>query len=208
MMDLSLLLSFLAVSVLLTLAPGPDILFVIAQSVSNGRKAGVCTALGLATGVIAHTLAAALGITAILYNSAFAFQLIKYAGALYLLYLAYQAVKEGARPLFAATPEKQSGFQLYRTGIFMNVLNPKVSLFFLAFLPQFITPGTGNEPVQMMILGVVFMVQAVILFSVIALFAGLVGQKLFGRPSIGKYVNYGKAILYAVIGIRIALSEK
>lgn len=207
-MDLTMLLSFLAVSVLLTLAPGPDILFVIAQSISNGRKAGIATAMGLTTGLIAHTTAAALGITAILYNSAFAFQLVKYAGALYLLFLAYQAIKEGANPLTTAAPEKKSALRLYRTGILMNVLNPKVSLFFLAFLPQFITPGSGNEPLQMMILGIVFMIQTIILFSAVAVFAGIFGQKIVGRSSVGKYVHYGKAILYAVIGIRIALAEK
>ncbi|WNC12656.1 LysE family translocator [Brevibacillus brevis] len=206
-MDLSLLLSFLAVSVLLTLAPGPDILFVIAQSISHGRKAGISTALGLATGVIAHTTAAALGITAILYNSALAFHVVKYAGALYLLYLAYQAIKEGGSPLSTAVPQKQSALRLYRTGIFMNVLNPKVSLFFLAFLPQFITPGTGDEAFQMMILGIVFMVQTIILFSTVAVFAGMFGQKLLSKSSVGKYVNYGKAVLYAAIGIRIALSD-
>lgn len=208
MMDLSLMLSFLAISVLLTLAPGPDILFVIAQSMSNGRKAGILTALGLASGVIVHTLAAALGISAVLYSSAFAFQIIKYAGAFYLLYLAWQAVREGASPLTSAASSKLSGFQLYRTGILMNVLNPKVSLFFLAFLPQFITPGTGTAPVQMMVLGILFMLQAIVLFSAVALFAGLFGQKLFGQPSVGKYVNYGKAVLYAAIGIRLAFSEK
>lgn len=208
MMDLSLMLSFLVVSVLLTLAPGPDILFVIAQSMSNGRRAGIMTALGLASGVIVHTLAAALGISAILYNSAFAFHIIKYAGALYLLYLAWQSVKEGASPLAATAPVKQSGFRMYRTGVMMNVLNPKVSLFFLAFLPQFITPGSGNAPLHMMMLGGLFMIQAIILFSCVAVFAGLFGQKLLGRPSVGKYVNYGKAVLYAAIGVRLALSQK
>lgn len=208
MMELSLVLSFLAVSILLTLAPGPDILFVIAQSMSNGRKAGIMTALGLASGVIVHTLAAALGITAVLYNSAFAFQLMKYAGAIYLLYLAYQAVREGGSPMTSAEPVKQSSLKLYRTGVLMNILNPKVSLFFLAFLPQFITPGSGHEPSQMMILGVIFMLQALLVFSIVAFFAGLFGQKLFGRPQIGKYVNYGKALLYAAIGIRLALAEK
>lgn len=207
-MEPSLVLSFLAVSILLTLAPGPDILFVIAQSMSHGRKAGIMTALGLASGVIVHTLAAALGITAVLYSSAFAFQIIKYAGAIYLLYLAYLAIREGATPMTAAEPVKQSGWKLYRTGVLMNILNPKVSLFFLAFLPQFITPGSGQAPVQMMLLGVLFMLQAVLVFSVVAVCAGLFGQKLFGHPHVGKYVNYGKAALYAAIGIRLALAEK
>jgi len=207
-MDLSLTLSFLVVSIMLTLAPGPDILFVIAQSISHGKKAGILTALGLASGVIFHTLAAALGITAVLYNSAFAFQLIKYAGAVYLLYLAYQAIRDRNTPLAAAAPVQQKGFQLYRTGVLMNVLNPKVSLFFLALLPQFVNHGTGNEALQMIVLGLIFMMQAIVLFTLVAVCAGMVGKKLFAHPGTGKYVNYGKAILYAAIGLRLALTEK
>lgn len=203
------MLYFLSVSILLTLMPGPDIVFVMAQSISNGRKSGIYTGLGLCTGVIVHTMAAAFGISAILYNSTVAFQIMKYAGAIYLLYLAWQALREGKAMLSAdEAPPAQSGGALFRKGILMNILNPKVSLFFLAFLPQFITPGTTNAPWQMIFLGLVFMVQAVVIFTLVAVFAGHVGQKVVGRPQLGRYVNLGKAALFACIGIRLALSEK
>ncbi|AMA73163.1 LysE family translocator [Aneurinibacillus thermoaerophilus] len=208
-MEISHVLYFAAVSAMLTLAPGPDILFVITQSVSQGKKAGIATALGLCSGVTVHTLAAAFGISAILYQSTVAFQALKYAGACYLLYLAWQAFKEKDAPLLPveAITEYKLG-ALYRRGILMNVLNPKVSLFFLAFLPQFVTPGAGNNALQMIVLGFVFMIQAIIIFSVVALLSGSVGQKILHNATISKYVNLAKAIIFSLIGIQLALSEK
>lgn len=130
MLSFSALVSFIGASILLTIAPGPDNLFVVAQSVSHGRKAGIATALGLCSGITVHTMAAALGISAILYQSDLAFRLMKYIGALYLIYLACQAIKERNVMAIEDKVEKQTGFSLYRRGIFMNVLNPKVALFF------------------------------------------------------------------------------
>jgi threonine/homoserine/homoserine lactone efflux protein len=206
--DYALLGSFLLVAIVLTLAPGPDILFVMAQSMSNGKKAGIATALGLCSGITVHTMAAALGISAILYQSNVAFRIVKYAGAVYLLYMAWRAFKEGDAPLTANTVEKRSLASLYRKGILMNVLNPKVSLFFLALLPQFVSTKAGNPVLQMIVLGLVFMVQAILIFSLVSLFAGSIGQKLHKHPRMNRYINKGKAGLFAMIGIRIALAEK
>jgi threonine/homoserine/homoserine lactone efflux protein len=206
--DYALIGSFLLVAILLTLAPGPDILFVMAQSMSNGKKAGMATALGLCSGIAVHTTTAALGISAILYQSNVAFQMVKYAGAVYLLYMAWQAFKEGDTPLTANKAEKRSFASLYRKGILMNVLNPKVSLFFLALLPQFVSTKAGNPVLQMIVLGFVFMVQAIVIFSLVSLFAGSIGQKLHQYPNMNRYINRGKAGLFALIGIRIALAEK
>ncbi|MGG1597569.1 MULTISPECIES: LysE family translocator [Paenibacillus] len=207
-MDIHIVLYFTAASILLTLAPGPDILFVAAQSVSNGRKAGIATALGLCTGVLAHTFAAAAGISALLYNSALLFQLVKYAGAAYLLYLAWQALKEGAGELSLERVPRQSAGALYRRGILMNVLNPKVSLFFLALLPQFVTPDGSHPALQMMVLGVIFMVQAIVVFSLVSLGAGFVGSKLRARTGTIRWINRAKALLYAVIGLRLMFAQK
>lgn len=207
-MDIHIILYFTAASILLTLAPGPDILFVAAQSVSNGRKAGIVTALGLCTGVLAHTFAAAVGISALLYNSGLLFQLVKYAGAAYLLYLAWQALREGSGALSLERVPRQSAGALYRRGILMNVLNPKVSLFFLALLPQFVTPGGSSPALQMMVLGVVFMVQAIVVFSLVSMGAGLVGSKLRARTGTTRWINKAKALLYAVIGLRLMFAEK
>jgi threonine/homoserine/homoserine lactone efflux protein len=207
-MDYALLGSFLLVAIVLTLAPGPDILFVMAQSMSNGKKAGMATALGLCSGITVHTMAAALGISALLYQSNTAFQLVKYAGAVYLLYMAWQALKEGNAPLAAGEAEKKSLRSLYQKGIFMNILNPKVSLFFLALLPQFVSTKAGNPVLQMVVLGLVFMVQAVFIFTLVAMFSGSIGQRLLRYPKMNGYINKGKAGLFALIGIRIALAEK
>ena len=156
-MHLTDILYFLGASILLTLAPGPDNTFVIAQGLSRGRKAAVITALGMCSGVSVHTTAAALGVSALLYSSAFAFAMLKYAGAAYLLYLAYKAIKEHQIRLAQSDDAPLRLGQLFRRGFIMNVLNPKVALFFLAFLPQFVSPDGVSAPLQMMLFGLIFM---------------------------------------------------
>ncbi|MGM7701437.1 LysE family translocator [Pseudalkalibacillus sp. Hm43] len=206
-MDINTISYFILASVLLTITPGPDFMFVFAQSVSHGKKAGIATGLGLCTGLIGHTLAAAIGISAILYQSSLAFNLIKFIGAIYLLYLAIQAFRENAQP------EQQKVKQytlsaLYRKGIFMNILNPKVSIFFLAFLPQFVSVKSGAVPLQMTILGVLFIVQALIIFTVLSISAGTVGEKLWGNPIIVKWINRMKGLVFAFFSIRLLFEGK
>lgn len=207
-MDFENLISFVSVSMLLTLAPGPDILFVIVQSISQGKRAGIAVGLGLCTGLIVHTTAAALGISVILHQSTAAFQIVKYAGAIYLLYLAWQAFKEGNTSFSMKEAKNQQFISLYKRGIFMNILNPKVSLFFLAFLPQFVSVELGEVPFQMILLGIIFMVQAFVIFTGTAIFSVSFGQRFLNNYKIGKYINYFKAIMFAVIGIRLAFMEK
>ena len=208
MIEQSQLVYFIAASAALTILPGPDILFVLTQSISQGKKAGVATASGLCTGILIHTTAAALGISAIVYRSALAFEIVKYAGAAYLLYLAWHALKESDELISSAPVRETDTFALYRRGIFMNVLNPKVAIFFLAFLPQFVNIESGNVPMQMIFLGIIFMVQAWLIFSVISIFAGTIGNRITQRPGIGKYINWGKAGIFTVIGVKLALSHK
>ncbi|MDY9926084.1 LysE family translocator [Methanosarcina sp.] len=208
MIEQSQLIYFIAASAALTILPGPDILFVLTQSISQGKMAGVSTATGLCTGILVHTSAAALGISALIYKSALAFEIVKYAGAAYLLYLAWQALRE-SRELVSSTPVRETDtFALYRRGIFMNVLNPKVALFFLAFLPQFVNIESGNVPMQMIFLGVVFLIQAWLIFSAISVFAGTIGDKIVQKPGIGRYINWGKAGIFTIIGVKLALSHK
>jgi threonine/homoserine/homoserine lactone efflux protein len=208
LIEQSQLIYFIAASAALTLLPGPDILFVLTQSISQGKKAGIATASGLCTGVLAHTTAAALGVSALVYKSALAFEIVKYAGATYLLYLALHALKESEELISSAPVREANAFALYKRGIFMNVLNPKVALFFLAFLPQFVNTDSGNVPVQMIFLGVIFMIQAWLIFSVISVFAGTVGEKIVRKPGIGRYINWGKAGIFTFIGIKLALSHR
>lgn len=208
LIEQSQLLYFIAASAALTLLPGPDILFVLTQSISQGKMAGIATATGLCTGILVHTSAAALGISALIYKSSLAFEIVKYVGAAYLLYLAWQALRESGELVSSAPVRETNSFALYRHGIFMNVLNPKVALFFLAFLPQFVNLESGNVPMQMILLGIVFLIQAWMIFSAISVFAGMIGDKMIKKPGIGKYINWGKAGIFTVIGVKLALSHK
>ncbi|WP_048140089.1 LysE family translocator [Methanosarcina horonobensis] len=208
LIEQSQLIYFIAASAALTFLPGPDILFVLTQSISQGKMAGIATATGLCTGILVHTSAAALGISALIYKSALAFEIVKYAGAAYLLYLAWQALRESGELVSSVPVRETNTFALYRRGIFMNVLNPKVALFFLAFLPQFVNLESGSVPMQMIFLGIVFLIQSWLIFSTISVFAGTIGDKIVQRPGIGKYINWGKAGIFTVIGVKLALAHK
>ena len=209
-MTITTILLFLGASMALTVAPGPDNIFVVTQGLSRGRRAAIVTAWGMCSGVTVHTLAAAAGISALFYSSALAFQVVKYAGAAYLLYLAWQAVREGgllALPAAAAV-DAPSGVALFRRGFVMNVLNPKVALFFLAFLPQFTNRSAGGIPLQMVLLGFLFMAQALVIFTLIGFFSGSVGGWISKRPRAGQYFAWLAAGIFALLGVRLALAER
>jgi len=206
-MEISSLLSFIIVSMLLTLAPGPDIVYVITQSITTGKKAGIATSLGLCTGLIVHTTAAAFGISQIFRHSELAFNVLKYAGAIYMFYLAWQAFREKNTSITSVNAVDRKTISLYRQGILMNILNPKVALFFLAFLPQFVNIGAGNVWGQMVLLGLVFIFQALIIFSLVAVFAGIFGKKLLNNPKISKYISYAKGSIFIIIGLNLVFSD-
>jgi len=201
------LLGYLCACMALTVAPGPDNIFVITQGITRGRKAAIVTALGMCSGVSVHTTAAALGISAIFYSSALAFNLVKYTGALYLLYLAWKTVRSRS-PVTLANGVSLPAAALFRRGFIMNVLNPKVALFFLAFLPQFVTPAAGHLPLQMLLLGGIFMLQAVAIFSLIGWFSGSIGKQLLSRPHVAKYFDWLTAGVFTSLGIKLALAER
>jgi len=203
------IIGFLVASVLLTLMPGPDIIFVITQSISQGKKAGILTALGLSTGIIVHTTAASLGISLILYESATAFNILKYLGAAYLIFLGIQAIFERNKNNFKLgnAPSKEYK-KLFKKGILMNILNPKVSLFFLAFLPQFVSANSKNPSLEMMFLGIIFMIQGVIIFSLISILAEKLSERIMKNPKISKAVNWIKAFVFLFIGVSLALGSR
>lgn len=206
-MPLSTLLAFLGASIALTLAPGPDNIFVITQGIARGRKPAIVTALGMCSGVSVHTTAAAFGISAVFYSSAIAFTVVKSAGAAYLLYLAFKTLKERSAIRLASVDELPAA-ALFRRGFVMNVLNPKVAMFFLAFLPQFVTPSAGRIPLQMLLLGLIFMVQAVVIFCLIGYFAGSIGNFFLARPRVARYFDWLTAGVFASLGVRLALAER
>jgi len=202
------LLCFLGASVALTVAPGPDNLFVVTQGLARGRRAAIVTALGMCSGISVHTLAAAAGASALFYSSALAFQTVKYVGAAYLLYLACRALGERGGSAPSGAVAGPSGVALFRRGFLMNVLNPKVALFFLAFLPQFIMPQDGSVGGQMLLLGLLFMLQAVIIFTFIGYFSGSVGRRFLGRPGVARAFAWLSAGVFAALGVRLALAER
>ncbi|GMV95202.1 MAG: lysine transporter LysE [Candidatus Hydrogenedentota bacterium] len=208
MPDFSTFVIFTCASVVLTLAPGPDIIFLIAQGVSKGRRAGFSTAMGLASGCLVHTIGAALGVSVIFRTSALAFQGLKIAGVLYLVYLAWKTVRTPASDAGDTSPETVhiNGRALFVRGVLMNLLNPKVALFFLAFLPQFASPERGPVWMQMVLLGIVFTAQVVIIFGAIGLFAGQVSEWLRRGPlaSAGRYMRWAVAAVYIALAIRLA----
>lgn len=166
---------FLGASIALALAPGPDNLFVLTQAALQGRWAGIAVTLGLCSGILVHTSAVALGVAALLEASATAFTIVKTIGAVYLLYLAWLAFRAGAADPSRTprAPTKKSA--LYARGVVMNVTNPKVAIFFLAFLPQFASPERGSMTLQLLVLGGLFMSATLVVFSSIAWAAGLIG---------------------------------
>ncbi|MBI2354838.1 MAG: LysE family translocator [Deltaproteobacteria bacterium] len=206
-MTTTTLLYFLGASIALTLAPGPDNIFIITQGIARGRKPAIVTALGMCSGISVHTTAAAFGISAVFYSSAVAFNAVKYAGAAYLLYLAFKTLKERSA-IRLAVADDRSATALFKRGFIMNVLNPKVAMFFLAFLPQFVTPDTAYFPLWMLLLGFVFMLQAVVIFSLIGYFSGGIGSFILARPRIARYFDCLTAGVFASLGVRLALAQR
>ncbi len=198
------LLFFLSSSIAITLAPGPDNLQVLARSLSQGRAAGLAAALGFASGCLFHTGLAVLGVAALLKASPMAFDAIRLAGAAYLMWLAVQVFRsQGSFALAAGGKQAASLWRIFGQSVLANMLNPKVTLFFLVFLPQFVSPWMGHPDWQMLWLGVIFMVQAAVVFCLIAWFAGLLGDLLRRRPRVGVWLDRLAGLIFLFLAIRI-----
>lgn len=208
-MELNLVLSFFGASLLLIIMPGPDNIFVLTESLTNGHRNGIAISLGLVSGILIHTIAAATGVSIIIQQSAMAFSTIKYFGAAYLFYLAYQAMKDKKSNVEVGAKEKseKSFFQLVRTGFLMNVLNPKVSLFFIALLPQFVSKSEMNVTLQMIILGLIFMVQALIFFYLLSILSGKF-SKYLNNAKFWKYTKWTKVGVLSLLGLTLLLARK
>lgn len=206
-MPVETILAFTLASVLLAFAPGPDNLFVLTQSALKGVKAGIFVTFGLATGLIVHTAAVVLGLAALIQVSVVAFTVLKLVGAAYLLYLAWGAFR--AKPEIAGEGEDTglTGFQYYRRGIIMNVTNPKVSIFFLAFLPQFVDPALGSLTMQMLTLAFVFFLVTIVVFSLFALLSGFLGSRLARSEKAQNIMNKIAAFVFAGLAAKLLVSK-
>ena len=199
--------AFFGAAVLLALAPGPDNLFVLMQSAMRGRGAGLLVVLGLCSGLLVHTAAVALGLATLFATSALAFNLLKAAGAIYLVWLAWQAWHAPAADTGSAAADAPSAAQLYRRGIVMNVTNPKVSIFFLAFLPQFVSAERGDVGTQVLTLGALFMLATLLVFGAIALAAGTLRELLLRSPRAQVTMNRVAALVFVGLAARLALTR-
>ncbi len=203
---IEILLSFCIASMALAITPGPDNIYVLTQSITNGSSYGIATTAGLITGCILHTTLVAFGISAIIMTSEVLFLILKIAGAVYLLYLAYQVWKAGnTLHLSADTSVKKSHLQLFKQGVLMNILNPKVSLFFLVFFPAFLWDKEGNTIIQFYVLGLMFMGISFFIFSAIALLSGRVSSFLRGQKGAGQFFKVMQIIVFVGIAIFLLL---
>lgn len=203
MLPLDIILVFLPAAVALGLAPGPDNIFVLTQSAVNGRLAGLAVTLGLCGGLVVHTTAVALGVATIFQTSPLAFSALKFVGAAYLLYLAYKAFR--ARPSgFDGRAERAGDLRrFFLRGVVMNVTNPKVALFFLAFLPQFADPARGQITGQILSLGALFIAATVVVFGGIALAAGGLGQWLKASPRAEVWLNRIAGVVFVGLALKL-----
>ena len=191
------------------MSPGPDNIYVLMQSIVNGKKFGLATVAGLISGCLVHTTLVAFGVSAIIKENDSLFFIIKLFGALYLLYLAYKVFRSSSELKLNTEhiPEK-SVFQLFKQGFIMNVLNPKVSIFFLAFFPGFLFSNTLNTVIQFYVLGLLFMFVSAVIFSAIAILAGSISEYIKQHKRIGLYLKWMQIIVFVGIAILIFTSEK
>lgn len=209
MVTLETATAFFAASLLLALAPGPDNIFVLTQSAMQGRGAGLAVMLGLCTGLVVHSSAVALGVAVIFRTSALAFTVLKIVGAGYLIYLALMAFKAADQAIQVDNKYHTVVYsKLYGRGIIMNITNPKVSIFFLAFLPQFVDSSRGSVTFQIMMLGGLFILATILIFGTIALLAGTMGQWLKQSRRIQAILNKTAGIVFLGLSLKLAFTKQ
>ena len=209
MPNLDTIIIFTAAAFAITVCPGPSMLYVMSISLGQGRKAGIFSALGLATGLLIHTIAASLGLSVVFVYSPFAYMIIKYLGALYLIYIGIRMLINGGALFYSTetTPKTQSS-RIYGQGILTELLNPKTALFFLSFLPQFVDPTLGPPALQMSIFGSILILTAFSADLFIAITGGTISQWLARRPLIQKMQRWLAGTVLISLGMRLAISER
>jgi len=199
---------FIGVSWALIIAPGPDMFYVITRGMVHGRKAGILSAVGVICGILVHTTAAALGITLIFQTSAFAFLVVKYLGAIYLIYLGVKTWRDKSTFSLQASNSIMSSQSLFWQGVLSNVLNPKIAVFFLAFLPQFVDKGSSQVTLQMAILGLTFAGFGLCFLVGVGYSAGTIGRWLTRRPRCAQFSQRFAGGILIGLGVRLALTER
>lgn len=207
-MPLETIILFFTASMALAFVPGPDNIFVLTQSALHGRKAGLLVTLGLCTGLLFHTAAVSFGVAVIFQTSALAFNILKFVGAAYLVYLAYQAFKSSSQTIDSTKKSECSAKNLYFRGVIMNITNPKVAIFFIAFLPQFADASLGPITYQMITFGFFFIIATFLVFGSIAWFAGFIGDWLKNSEKAQVVMNKMAGVVFIGLAARLAITEQ
>jgi len=208
MIPIDVLLVFFSAAIALALVPGPDNIFVLTQSAVHGRMAGLVVTLGLVSGLIVHTTAVAFGVAVIFQTSQYAFTALKYAGAAYLLYLAWGAFRASSSKFGGEAAQAETVPRQYARGFIMNVANPKVTIFFLAFLPQFVDPARGAIIPQFFLLGTFMMIASLLVFGTVALAAGSLGAWLKGSPRTQVWLNRVSGLVFVALALKLATAVR
>ncbi|MGE8452040.1 MAG: LysE family translocator [Pseudomonadales bacterium] len=198
---------FLVTSFVVVLIPGTGVVYTVSTGLTQGRRASVFAALGCTAGIIPHLLATVLGLAAVMHTSALAFQVLKYAGVAYLFYVAYATWRDRSAFAVDNSLPKASAMDLVVKAFLLNILNPKLTIFFLAFLPQFVEPGTSHPLGQLLQLSAVFMVMTFVVFIVYGLAAYAFRRLVIESAAVQRWLRYGFAAAFAGLGAKLAVSE-
>lgn len=201
-------LEFLITSFIVVLIPGTGVIYTVSTGLAQGRKASVFAALGCTAGILPHLMATVLGLAAIMHTSAIAFQSLKYAGVAYLLYVAYATWRDKSAFAIDETPSKSTAAGLVAKAFLLNILNPKLTIFFLAFLPQFVLPGTAEPLFQLLLLSAVFMVMTFVVFVAYGFLAHAFRKAVIESPRVQTWLRRGFAATFVGLGTSLALTEK
>lgn len=201
-------LNFLVTCLIVVLIPGTGVIFTVSTGLTAGKRASVFAALGCTAGIIPHLLASILGLSALLHTSALAFDMLKYAGVAYLLYVAYATWRDRSAFAVSDTPTVATARSLLLRGLLMNILNPKLTIFFLAFLPQFVTPGSTAPGVQMLVLSGVFMAMTFAVFVAYGLLANVFRRAVIESPRVQNWLRRSFAVAFAGLGLNLAFAQR
>jgi threonine/homoserine/homoserine lactone efflux protein len=201
-------IEFLLTTLVIVASPGTGVVYTLAAGLSRGWRASVLAAFACTLGIVPHLIAALTGLAALLHTSALAFEIVKYAGVAYLLYMAWQSLRENGALKVEAGADQRSALRIVVDGVLVNILNPKLSIFFLAFLPQFIAADEAYPLARMLELSVVFMLMTFAVSAVYGLFAASVRDHVITRPKVLAWLRRSFAAGFAALGARLALSER
>lgn len=199
---------FLLTSLVIVASPGTGALYTIAAGLTRGARASLLAAFACTLGIVPHLLAAMMGLAALLHASALAFAIVKYAGVAYLLFMAWQTLKEHGALSVDARPDARSTWRVLRDGLALNLLNPKLSIFFVAFLPQFIVADAAGPMAQMLELSAAFMVMTFVVFTLYGVFAAAMRDTVISRPAVMAWLRRSFAAAFVALGARLALTER